>query len=105
MEKPRSRVHFRKDSQFDMGLLVLGRTVIPVWIIVSTLAILVAVFLIGGGFEAGFTNGESTILLMAGGVVALAIIAALIVWGLITLFLNMKRDIKKATRRVHGEKD
>lgn len=103
MEKPRSYIHIKKTKAFDeFGVLVIGRTVVPMYIILVSTLILSILIAIAGGIVAGNTGGESWGLLAFSGVPFGLLVLGLLIYGLYSMVVMFVSHIKKANRIERG---
>lgn len=103
MEKPRGYIHIKKTKDFpEMGVLVVGRVSIPIYAITSVVVILSLALFIIGLVVLEVTGGQNLSVFLAGLVPIGLLILLSVIAGLIALAVNIKENIKKATRDERG---
>lgn len=103
MEKPKGFIHIKKTDKFpDFGVLIIGRTAIPVYILVNAVWVLSALLLIPGTIVAVESEGTSWGLMALSLTPVGLLLTGLLLAGIYNGIAMWVRDIKKANRIERG---
>lgn len=105
MNKPRAFIHTKTTSKFsEFGVLVIGRTAIPIYLILNSALLLTLVLGVSGMILALNTapNQQWWLLITAAVPVALVVVSSLLI-GFVNMIAKFAKDIKKANKELRGE--
>lgn len=102
MNKPRAFIHTKTTSKFsEFGVLVIGRTAIPIYLILNS-ALLLTLVLGVSGMVLALNTQQWWLLISAAVPLALVVVSSIFI-GFVNMIAKFAKDIKKANKELRGE--